>query len=289
LSSLGESAQLTATARDADGNAISGKTFEWRSSDSGVASVGSTGLVTAVQNGAATITAVAGGLQGNADVSVEQQLASIAVTPAVDTLTSLGEAVQLSVSAFDANDSVISAQPPATWMALDSAVAIVDTTGMVTSLSNGVAGVAAIHDATGDTAWITVRQMAARVAVVPTSAALSGIGTTADFSATAYDANDSLIANPTVTWSSLNADVVTVAAHGRATSRRDGQGTVAATVDSVSGYALLTIAVPGTGPARTWERGWFQPHNIRGIWGSGQSDVWTAGISSVEGRMRSVA
>ena len=57
LVSFGETVQLAATASDASGNAISGKTFTWSSSDENMATVSSSGEVAAVANGSVTITA----------------------------------------------------------------------------------------------------------------------------------------------------------------------------------------------------------------------------------------
>jgi hypothetical protein len=70
LTSIGATQQFTATARDASNNGISGQTFAWTSSDSGVARVNSAGLATAVANGTATIAAATGGKQGTASVTV---------------------------------------------------------------------------------------------------------------------------------------------------------------------------------------------------------------------------
>ncbi len=71
LVSLGETLQLSATARDASGNAITGKTFTWSSSDANVATVNPSGLVTAVANGSVTITASTDGVNGTAAVDVD--------------------------------------------------------------------------------------------------------------------------------------------------------------------------------------------------------------------------
>ena len=78
LVSLGETVQLTASARDASGNTISGKTLAWSSSADGVATVNATGLVTAVANGSATITATADGIAGTATIVVSQVAAQLA-------------------------------------------------------------------------------------------------------------------------------------------------------------------------------------------------------------------
>ncbi|MHC4089453.1 MAG: leucine-rich repeat domain-containing protein [Planctomycetota bacterium] len=72
LVSLGETVQLAASAQDAGGNAIPGKTFTWSSSDEGLAAVSSSGLVTAVANGSVTITATADGVNRTAAIEVDQ-------------------------------------------------------------------------------------------------------------------------------------------------------------------------------------------------------------------------
>ena len=92
LLSLGETVQLTASARDASGNAVSGKSFTWTSSDQAIATVSGTGLVTAVTNGSVTITATADGFNGTATVLVDQVGAQLAFTVEPPTLAeSVGE------------------------------------------------------------------------------------------------------------------------------------------------------------------------------------------------------
>ena len=80
LTAIGATQQLTATARDASGNALSGVSYTWSSSDATVATVSTTGLVTAVANGTATIAATApGGAAATATLTVSPP--AIAVTP----------------------------------------------------------------------------------------------------------------------------------------------------------------------------------------------------------------
>ena len=50
LVSVGETVQLTARAHDVNWNTVSGRTFTWSSSDPSIATVSSSGLVTAVAN-----------------------------------------------------------------------------------------------------------------------------------------------------------------------------------------------------------------------------------------------
>lgn len=68
--SANETAQLLATPKDVNGTALAGKTISWTSSNSAVATVSSTGLVTAKSSGTATITATVEGVSGTASVTV---------------------------------------------------------------------------------------------------------------------------------------------------------------------------------------------------------------------------
>lgn len=65
----GETRQLSAQARDQQGNPL-GRSFTWRSGAEGVATVSSTGLVTAMAAGSARITASTDGVSGGADIVV---------------------------------------------------------------------------------------------------------------------------------------------------------------------------------------------------------------------------
>ena len=80
LNALGLTSQFTATAANASGAAISGKTFAWTSSSSTVATVNASGLATAVDNGTATITATVDGIAGAATLVVAQEAAWILVS-----------------------------------------------------------------------------------------------------------------------------------------------------------------------------------------------------------------
>jgi len=73
LDALGLTQQLLASVRDQNGAAMSGQTVTWASSATAVASVNATsGLVTAEDNGSATITATSGSINGTASVTVAQ-------------------------------------------------------------------------------------------------------------------------------------------------------------------------------------------------------------------------
>jgi Big-like domain-containing protein len=74
---VGATAQLTAVAYDASDAVVQGKSIAWSSSANTVASITSTGLLTGVSPGNATITATADGRRATADVTVIPRATSL--------------------------------------------------------------------------------------------------------------------------------------------------------------------------------------------------------------------
>lgn len=68
---VGGTKQLSAATKDASGNTLAGRTVTWSSSNTEVATVGASGLVTAKAAGSATVTATSEGVSAGAKVSVE--------------------------------------------------------------------------------------------------------------------------------------------------------------------------------------------------------------------------
>ena len=81
LTDAGKTAQLGATARDAAGDAIPDVVFTWASSDTNVAIVDQTGLVTAKKAGATAISATVDGISNSSAVTVTIPLPVIAASP----------------------------------------------------------------------------------------------------------------------------------------------------------------------------------------------------------------
>ncbi len=85
----GGTLQLTATTRDANANILSGRVVTWSSSDGTKASVSTTGLVTGVAAGNATITAASEGKSGISTVTVTATVASTTLTAAGQSISFL--------------------------------------------------------------------------------------------------------------------------------------------------------------------------------------------------------
>ena len=67
---VGGTVTLTATVKDAQGNVMTGQSITWSSNNTGTATVNSSGLVTGVAAGAATVTATCSGKTGSSSVTV---------------------------------------------------------------------------------------------------------------------------------------------------------------------------------------------------------------------------
>ena len=155
LTSFGETVRFTGEVRDQNGQVLSGATVAWASSDASVASVDASGLVTAVANGTATITATAGSAAGTGRVTVAQAARAVAVSPAAVELTALGDTVRLTAEALDANGHPL-AGAVFEWVSSDDAVAAVDTSGLVRAVREGMATITATVGNARSTANIEV-------------------------------------------------------------------------------------------------------------------------------------
>jgi outer membrane protein assembly factor BamB len=159
---IGRTTTLSAAAKDASGNTLS-RTFTWTASNAVVA-VSSAGVVTAQQNGTATVTATADGVPGSATVVVEQVVVSIDVSPEDVTAQVLNLPLSFSAGALDSLDNAVvdatgSFRDDFTWSTSDATVATVALSGQearVTPLMDGNAVITASMDGVEGTATVVV-------------------------------------------------------------------------------------------------------------------------------------
>ncbi len=151
----GQSAPFTATAVDNAGATVSTGAAVWGSSSPAVASVSSSGLVTGVGEGVATITATMAGRSGSAVVTVRAGVASVAVSPATAQLPLGGAPLQLTAEPRTSTGAPVAGRTPQ-WASASPAVASVSTTGLVTAVAAGTTTVSATVDGAVGAATIEV-------------------------------------------------------------------------------------------------------------------------------------
>jgi uncharacterized protein YjdB len=150
-----QTTQATATLRDASGNVLTGRTVTWSSSNTSIATVNSSGLVTAVSPGTAQIRATSGGVTGSAALTVNAPpVASVSVT--LTSPISVGQVTQAAVTLRDAANHVLTGRT-VTWASSNTAVATVSSTGSVTGVAAGTANITATSEGVTGSAPLTVQ------------------------------------------------------------------------------------------------------------------------------------
>lgn len=139
--SVGATQLLAATTRDASGNVLAGRTVTWSSSSAAIASVSSSGLVTAVAAGGATITATSEGQVGAAAITVVAPVGSVTPTLNYGTVMA-GQTVDAQAVVRDASGGVL-ANKTITWSSSDPTIANVTADGFVTTLATGTVSIQA--------------------------------------------------------------------------------------------------------------------------------------------------
>ena len=155
---IGATQQFTATAKDANGNVISGVSFTWNSSMASVATVNTNGLAKGVGQGSANITATVSAVTGSAALTVNAvttvPVATVTVAPVSATIA-IGATQQFTATAKDANGNVISGVS-FTWNSSMASVATVNTNGLAKGVGQGSANVTATVSAVTGSAALTV-------------------------------------------------------------------------------------------------------------------------------------
>ena len=225
---VGDTEQLTATVFPDD---APDKTVTWKSSNTSVATVNSSGLVTALAAGDATITATTNdgsNLSASCDVTVRQLVTSISLNK-TNTTIYVGGTEQLTATLYpdDATDKAL------TWKSSNTSVATVNSSGLVTALAAGEATITATtNDGSNLSAScnITVKQLVTSISLNKTNSTIC-VGNTVQLTATVYPDNAT---DKTVTWISSNTSVATVNSSGLVTAFAVGDATITATTNDGS-------------------------------------------------------
>ena len=234
----GQTLQLTATVTP---STAMNKNVTWKSSNTNVATVSSSGLVTAKGPGTATITVTtADGSNKSATctITVIQLATGVSLNKTSATLNT-GQTLQLTATVTPSNTS----NKNVTWKSSNTTVATVSSSGLVTAKAPGSATIT-VTTADGSnksaTCALTVKQLATGVSLNKTSATLN-TGQTLQLTATVTPSNTS---NKNVTWTSSNTTVATVSSSGLVTAKSAGTATITVTTaDGSNKSATCAITV----------------------------------------------
>src|SRR5258705_107576 len=270
---VGQTVQLTATPKDASGNALAGRVVTWASSAPAVAVVNGSGLVTGVTAGAATITATSEGPSGSAAVTITATVTNPALVS--DLAVASVTANRLTLAFTEVNDgtgqpakydvryaagtiafgaatdvtqgtcvrpvlgSAIGARRTCTILGLSAGtsyqVQLVSYRGILDS--NAVFGPLS-NVASGTTAASTAP--VATVTVTPASASVA-IGAVQQFAAVLKDAGGTVLTGRAASWSSSSLTIAGVSGTGLVTGLVAGPATITASIAGQSGSAKVTV------------------------------------------------
>jgi hypothetical protein len=231
LTSLGGTRAFAADIRLSNGTSGS-QAVTWTSADPAIATVSSTGTVTAVARGQTTITASVGVLQGSATVVVATPQ-TIAITPVTTTLTSLGQTATL-VSEVRLSNGDVSTLP-VTFSSSLPTVAIVSG-NVVTAVANGQTVITASVGTISSTATVTVQQVIASVTLGPADTVVKG---PFRLRAAALDARNNPVIGATLQYTSLAPTVNAVDQAGVSTPQSTGVARIRLTAGGISATSVL--------------------------------------------------
>jgi len=245
--------QFAATARNTAGNVITGRTFQWASSNSSIASVDNSGNVTAVANGTASITATSDGIVGTSSVTVTSiPIGSCSIAPTSQTVT-VGEQRQPTVTLRDTAGppNVLPTQGrPLTWVSDNEIVATVSTTGVITTRRAGTARITVTSvEYPNISCFTNITAVDPRIAtaqIQPRTGSLR-IGIPRQLTVTLTDSVGGAIPpGRVVTWTSATPAIASVSPTGLVTGLSLGTARIAVnaegTVDTVS-FSVTKIPV----------------------------------------------
>ncbi len=266
LTSASATQQLTVTATYSDGstqNVTSNPATTYLSNNTGVVTVGTTGLVQAAGNGTTSVKASYGGFSATANVTVTLPTQTgLTVVPGSFTLTSASATQQLTVTATysDGSTQNVSNNPATTYLSNNTGVVTVSTTGLVQAAGNGTTSVKASYGGFSATANATVTlPTQTGLTVAPGSFTLT-VGATQQLTVTATYSDGStqnVTSNSATTYSSNNTTVATVNTTGSVKAAAKGTATIQASYGGFSAQATATVnlAAPGLVAAYNFNEG----------------------------------
>jgi trimeric autotransporter adhesin len=241
------STNLVATGTYSDGSTqVITNIVTWTSSAPNVASVTGGGKVTAQSPGNATITAQLDSLSAGSAIVVDgSPLTSIQVSPQTASIPQGTELAFVATGTFaDGNTQDLTTS--VLWTSTPASVATISnlppTMGEATGLEPGTATITALFGGQLGTATLTVTSATATsLQVSPAATNLEHGGFTRFTALAEFSDGTTRDVTSSVTWTSSNASVAVVTRTGVATSTGSGMTTVTATVNDLSGTAVLMV------------------------------------------------
>lgn len=180
-----------------------------------------------------------------------RSVATLEMSPALDTLTSVGAEARL-VAVARAADGTHLGGLTITWTSGAPAAATVDSSGRVTAVANGETTITATVQGVQASARIVVAQVVTTIQVTTAADTVRAVGDTTRYHATAHDARGHLVGGIAFIWFSSDTTVATVEPSGLVTAMGNGSARVVvwrrspddSSVIGPSGTAPIVVYLP---------------------------------------------
>jgi uncharacterized protein YjdB len=243
---VGDEVQLTVTVIDQEGDTLSSQTVDYTSSNMAVASVSTTGLVSALMAGSATITATVDEVSDSVTIEVEEDTTAAVLTldPSDPNLALVGDTLTFTATVTTAGGDTLTGQV-VEFESLETDVATVDaSTGLVTAVAVGRADIVATSGSVTDTVEVAVgtRATGSEGTLTLTPGTLTvAVGATGPLTVAVVDTLGAAIPNALVDFSSDATAIATVNQFGVVTGVATGTANVVATFGGVTDTTAVTV------------------------------------------------
>lgn len=243
---VGETLQATSTARDASNNVLTSFVTSWTSSAPTIASVSTSGLITALAAGTTTITATSSGKTGTLNITVS-------LVPVARVVLTLPKAAQVgrgtSVAAELRNGSgtvLTSTFRTFGWHSSNESIATISATGVITGLTYGTTIVTCVVENRVGTLVVNVTETDIDYIVVSPDSSNLKVGATRQYTATAFDVDSvalsvAALAGRPFAWAVANTETARVSDTGLVLGIATGTTLVTASIDGVSDNTKVVI------------------------------------------------
>jgi hypothetical protein len=258
---VGLTQQFTATGTFTDSSTQNlTNSVKWTTSNTTATTISPSGLALGLVTGSATIQAASGSITGSTTLVVTSAaLSSIAVTPTTPTIAQ-GVTQQFTATGTYTDSSTQDITSSVTWSSSKTSVATISSAGLATAGVSGDSTIQAAYKSvtgtiTGTTTLTVSSATLSSIAVTPPNASIAQ-GLTEQFTATGtYSDGSTHDLTTTVTWSSLNKTIATIAASGLAKAVAVGTATIQAQAafGSTSGTTTLTVNTPQASEQGQWK------------------------------------
>jgi uncharacterized protein YjdB len=238
--SIGQSSQLSARLKDAQGNILASSNVEWTTSDPSIVTISHSGMLTGISEGQATITAKLDNITGLAAVNVSGAPVASITLSAQSANIFVGQTHQLTTSVVDTtgnilNDRILS------WTTSNESSSTIADSGLVTGIAIGSSTITVSSEGKSATVVVVVSvSPVSSVSLAPQLVKLS-MSQTQQLSETVTDKDGKVLSGFVILWSSTNPASVTVSNTGLITGIGPGSSSITATIEGKIATVSVTV------------------------------------------------